>query len=119
MVSIRPNRAKRKVAAGEHVFGMMLDILHPDVIEIAGILDYDFILIDGEHFLYDQNTYMNLIRAADLYGMTSMIRLEKLESDWVGRLMDMGIQMEAAFDELRQGEPRAEIPAETDHAAPI
>jgi len=34
-------------------------------------------------------------------------------------LEDLGIQMEAAFAELLQTEPRADIPAETDVAAPI
>jgi hypothetical protein len=34
-------------------------------------------------------------------------------------LMDLGIQMEAHFKELLQSEPRSEIPAQTDEAAPI
>lgn len=34
-------------------------------------------------------------------------------------LVDLGIQMEATFQELLQSEPRADVPAETDHAAPV
>ncbi|MDQ3263790.1 MAG: hemerythrin domain-containing protein [Myxococcota bacterium] len=34
-------------------------------------------------------------------------------------LEDLGIQMEASFLELLQTEPRADVPAETAHAAPI
>lgn len=92
MITIRPNRTRRKLNAGQHVFGVMLDVLHPDVVEMIGLLGFDFVLIDGEHFLYDQSLYQHLIRAADLYGMTSTIRLQTLAPDWVGRLLDMGIQ---------------------------
>lgn len=34
-------------------------------------------------------------------------------------LMDLGIQMEVMFKELLQSEPRADVPTETDHAAPV
>ena len=34
-------------------------------------------------------------------------------------LEDLGIQMEAMFNELLQSEPRANVPAETDHAASV
>lgn len=34
-------------------------------------------------------------------------------------LADLGIQMEATFQELLQSEPRSDVPAETDHAAPV
>lgn len=34
-------------------------------------------------------------------------------------LEDLGVQMEAEYERLRQGEPRRNIPAETDYPAPI
>ena len=34
-------------------------------------------------------------------------------------LEDLGVQMEAEYERLRQGEPRTNIPAETDYPAPI
>ncbi|MFY1831392.1 hemerythrin domain-containing protein [Myxococcus fulvus] len=35
------------------------------------------------------------------------------------QLEDLGIQMEQEFETLMKGEPRRNIPAETDHAAPL
>lgn len=35
------------------------------------------------------------------------------------QLEDLGLQMKEEFDELMEGEPRLQVPAETDQAAPI
>jgi hemerythrin superfamily protein len=35
------------------------------------------------------------------------------------QLLALGVQMKAEFDELMEGEPRAEVPEQTDTAAPI
>lgn len=91
-VEVRPNHTRRKLLAGQHVFGVLLDILNPDLVEHIALLGFDYILIDGEHFPYDQGLYQHLVRAADLYGLTSTIRLESVERDWIARLIDLGIQ---------------------------
>lgn len=35
------------------------------------------------------------------------------------QLVDLGVQMQQEFEELMEGEPRTQVPSETEHAAPI
>lgn len=76
--------AEKKVA-----LGFMVNFSDPAVVEIAGILGFDFIRIDSEHVCYDLQTVQKLVRAADSYGMASIVRLSEL--DQISPLLDFGV----------------------------
>ena len=62
----RENRLKRKIAAGEAVYGFWLGLGDPALAEMASAAGYDFVIIDNEH---GQQTYaqtLDLMRAARL-----------------------------------------------------
>ena len=88
----RPNLTKRKLAAGETVYGTLLTVMSPELVEMLGIAGLDFIIMEGEHGPWDESQILNIVRACELVGVTPTIRLSNLEPDRICRLLDMGVQ---------------------------
>ncbi|MBV9599074.1 MAG: siderophore biosynthesis protein SbnG [Chloroflexi bacterium] len=88
----RPNLTKRKLRAGETVFGTLLTIMNAELVEMLGIAGLDFIIMEGEHGPWDESLILNIVRASELVGVTPTIRLSNLEPDRICRLLDMGVQ---------------------------
>ena len=70
-MSIRPNRVKEKLAAGQ-VAIILSGTNDPDLIDQLGTLNVDGIWLEGEHGGVDYADLGNLTRACDLWGKTSM-----------------------------------------------
>jgi 2-keto-3-deoxy-L-rhamnonate aldolase RhmA len=88
----RPNLTKRKLNAGETVYGTLLTVMNPELVEMLGIAGLDFIIMEGEHGPWDETQILSIVRAAELVGVTPTIRLSNLEPDRICRLLDMGVQ---------------------------
>ncbi len=73
---VRENRTKAKIKAGEVTFGATVGVNDPNVIELAGALGFDFVTIDCEHDLFNERDLENTIRAADLHGVTPIVRMQ-------------------------------------------
>ncbi len=78
-MSIRPNRVKQKLAAGE-VATILSGTNDPDLIDQLGALGPTGIWLEGEHGAVDYADLGNLTRACDLWGMTSGVRV--MENDY-------------------------------------
>jgi 4-hydroxy-2-oxoheptanedioate aldolase len=89
---VRPNRIKQKMREGKPVFGFLLDVPSPELVEILGLLGFDTFTMEGEHGVYDDAFYLSLIRAAELYGMAPQIRINTIHPDQICRLLDLGLQ---------------------------
>jgi 4-hydroxy-2-oxoheptanedioate aldolase len=90
-----PYHAKRgfreSVLGGELKLGVVMLASSPVLIEVAGYLGYDFVLIDLEHGDgIDSASVAHLIRAADAAGVTSMVRVARNEPDHIMRVLDAG-----------------------------
>lgn len=72
---VRHNKTKAKIKAGEVVFGVTVGVNDPNVVELAGALGFDFAIIDCEHDLFNGRNLENIIRAAEIHGMTSIVRM--------------------------------------------
>ena len=73
----RKNLLKEKVARGEVVFGTEVYLRDPRVVEIMGAAGFDFMHIENEHVAHNWETVEDLVRAAELWGMTPMFRCEQ------------------------------------------
>lgn len=84
---------RRRVLAGECVYGTMIrqarDPGAPSVFASAG---YDFILIDMEHGAYHMETIADLIRGAKSSGIAPIIRVPRLETFFISRVLDAGAE---------------------------
>ncbi|MBV9581318.1 MAG: hypothetical protein JO057_22280 [Chloroflexi bacterium] len=88
----RPNLAKRKLRAGQTVYGTLLTVMNAELVEMLGIAGLDFVIMEGEHGPWDESQILNIVRASELVGITPTIRLSNLEPDRICRLLDMGVQ---------------------------
>ncbi|MBV9581319.1 MAG: hypothetical protein JO057_22285 [Chloroflexi bacterium] len=90
--SIRPNRLKARIASGERIFGALLDTPSPDIVEMLGLLGFDYVTLEGQHGAYDDSLYLSLIRAAEIHDMTPIVRVTSIVPDQICRLLDLGLQ---------------------------
>lgn len=89
---LKPNRVKQKVAAGEAVYGLFCSIPHPTLVEMIGAADYDFVIIDAEHVLINPETLENMIRAAEVAGLTAFVRVPDKAPNTILKVLDAGAQ---------------------------
>jgi len=95
MEIIRPNRMKRKLAAGQPVFGAIITILDSELVEIAGMAGLDYIWMDLEHINLDWNRAHSCVLAAELHGITPIIRPTELPGQreyMIQRALNIGFQ---------------------------
>jgi 4-hydroxy-2-oxoheptanedioate aldolase len=75
----RPNRLKRRLADGKVTVGCLLAYGAPWLVEVLGMTGYDFVTIDLEHELIDDQAVTHLVRAADAVGLTTIVRMPASE----------------------------------------
>jgi 4-hydroxy-2-oxoheptanedioate aldolase len=90
-VELRTNRAKQKLANGE-IVTIVSGITHADDIDAVGPLGFDGIWFEGEHGATEASDLGNLTRACDLWGMTSVARINLNEQGLIYRTLDRGAQ---------------------------
>ena len=87
---MRTNALKRKLASGERCVGALFEFNLPELVELFGHLGYDFVFIDGQHGGLTVETARGLIRAADVTGMTSLVRVPRLDASVILEFLDVG-----------------------------
>ena len=87
---MRPNSLKAKLRAGQRVVGALITINSPELVETFGHLGYDFVFIDGQHGGLGVETARELIRAAELTGMTPLVRVRKNDPAEILEYLDQG-----------------------------
>jgi 2-keto-3-deoxy-L-rhamnonate aldolase RhmA len=87
---MRTNSLKRKLAAGKRACGVLVEFNYPDLIELIGHLGYDFVFLDGQHGGVNPQIARDLVRAADLSGMTSIVRVPKNDPAIILEYLDLG-----------------------------
>lgn len=88
----RLNRIRKALAEGRKAHGFRLTIPSPAIVEILGILDFDYVLIDDEHGVFGNTDLDDICRAADLVGMTPIARVPDVSSATINRRLDRGIR---------------------------
>lgn len=89
---LRTNQLKLKLAAGETVYGLISSIPTPVAIELIAEAGFDFVIIDMEHVLINPETVENMIRTAEAYDLTPLVRVADLNPKTLLRLLDGGAQ---------------------------
>jgi 4-hydroxy-2-oxoheptanedioate aldolase len=90
-VETRTNRIKSKLANGESaVIASGLD--NGDAIDAFGPNGFDGIWLEGEHGAVDAAQIGDLTRACDIWGMTSVVRVNRNDQNLIYRTFDRGAQ---------------------------
>jgi 4-hydroxy-2-oxoheptanedioate aldolase len=87
---MRTNSAKAKLKAGETVFGCFVRYPDAGLVEVMGYQPWDFLVFDGEHGVLEPRDCENLVRAAEVRGMTPIVRVPTNQPATILRLMDTG-----------------------------
>ena len=88
---VRPNSTKAKLNAGGAAFGVTVGPNDTDLVEMAGLLGFDFAIVDCEHDLFNEVALTQIIRAADVHGMTTIARMQN-NSELLLQALDGGAQ---------------------------
>ena len=69
------NQLKEKLGRDELALGLFVPFYAPNLVEMIGYAGLDFIVIDNEHGCFADSEIEELIRAADLTGVTPIVRV--------------------------------------------
>ncbi len=87
---LRKNLTREKLKAGGVAIGARLDFTSPYLVEMLGGLGLDFVYFDLEHGPTGEEACQEMIRAAELAGLTPLVRVPFTEPGLVGRFLDSG-----------------------------
>src|SRR4051812_2009196 len=88
---LKKNRTKAKLEAGGVAYGISVGPAELTFIDVAGDLGFDYVMIDWEHNLFDPSQIEETIRAADVHGMTSLVRMQ-LNPEHIAHVLNAGAQ---------------------------
>tara|TARA_Y100000590_G_C15745169_1_gene1021737 strand:+ start:4576 stop:5334 length:759 start_codon:yes stop_codon:yes gene_type:complete len=89
LAELRPNLAKRKLNEGK-VVSVAMGPITGDLIEIFSQLDFDAIWLEAEHGPVDFADIPDLTRACDVWGKTSIVRVNQVNTGDIYRTLDSG-----------------------------
>lgn len=84
------NKLKSKLYNGETAIGTFMAYSSPEMVEILGICGLDFVVLDCEHGPYSVESTTNLVRAAELRGITPITRVTCNNETKILRALDVG-----------------------------
>jgi len=86
------NRIKEKIRQGKLAVGTYVNLADPAVVEIIGLAGFDAAFIDMEHTGFNLQTVQEMLRACDLVGISSLVRVPDNNPKFILRVLDMGAQ---------------------------
>ena len=89
---MRTNTTKAKLAEGKVVYGAIVSRFAPDIVEIFGAINYDFVMIDCEHGPMNLDQVEHMVRAAEVFGITPIARIPNHDDSTILQFLDRGVQ---------------------------
>jgi staphyloferrin B biosynthesis citrate synthase len=84
------NEVKAMIQNNERVFGIFCSIPNPLIVEMIGHAGFNFVIIDTEHASINPETVENMIRAAEVVGLTPFVRVSENSEGAILRALDAG-----------------------------
>ena len=81
---------RRKLEAGDTVFGSFFKFDSPAIAELFGLSGFDFLIIDAEHGCYTHAGIENIIRTCERVGMGSVVRTPDAGEANILHVLDSG-----------------------------
>jgi 2-keto-3-deoxy-L-rhamnonate aldolase RhmA len=88
---MQPNATKAKLKRGETVFGCFVRYPEPSLVEVLALQKWDFLVFDAEHGVVEPRDCENMTRAAELRGVTPIVRVTTNYPPIILRFMDAGV----------------------------
>jgi len=87
---MRKSNIRDKVARGERAIGCCLNVNSPHLVELAGALGFDWIFIDCEHGSMTETDVEHMVRGAEAFGLTPIVRVPTNSASEILRFLDLG-----------------------------
>ena len=87
---MRKNVVKEKLSKGGNVLGVIVQEAAPQIVEILGLVGFDWLLIDCLHSHMSLESVAEMIRAAELREITPLVRVPQNVPEIILRYMDVG-----------------------------
>jgi len=84
------NKLKQIFAEGKTALGSFITSNAPDFVEILALTGFDFLVIDNEHGPMGHESSQHLIRAAELRGITPIVRIPNSMESTILHILDVG-----------------------------
>jgi 2-keto-3-deoxy-L-rhamnonate aldolase RhmA len=76
--------------AGKPLAGCTISGYSPDQVEVLGLLGYNFVFIDSEHWPLNDRELLGMITAGDAVGLPCLVRVRENSPAAIQRVMDSG-----------------------------
>ncbi len=93
---MQSNRMKDLIKNGNPAFGVSVQFPSAEIVEMIGELGFDWVMLDAEHGSITPDNVGPLILAAELHGITPVVRPEKNDPAIINKYLDrgaMGVQV--------------------------
>lgn len=84
------NFSKSKLESKKVLLGSFFELGGQTAVEAAAIAGLDFIIIDNEHGPFDTETTLEYVRAAELRGLTPIVRVKEISRSAILKSLDIG-----------------------------
>lgn len=89
-VVVRKNSVKERLRAGGVAIGVISGITSETAVELCGYAGFDFIIFDAEHAPINEQACESLVRAAEVAGITPLVRVAGNDPKLILRFLDTG-----------------------------
>ena len=96
MAQLQQNRMKNLIKSGKPAYGVSVQFPSAEVVEMIGELDFDWVMLDAEHGSITPDNIGPMIMAAELRGITPIVRPERNDAAVINKYLDrgsMGVQV--------------------------
>ena len=105
---ITSSLVRKKLESGQPVFGPLINFHSPWLVDLTGIMGFDFVLLDAEHGPMSLENIEIMVRAAEAAGITALARVPANVPHEILRFLDIGVmgvqvpQLNSALDARRR-----------------
>lgn len=83
---------KARLAGGEPVMGTLAFLSSADVVEVLAVAGFDYVIIDLEHSATNPETALHMVRAAQVRGMSPLVRVRDNEEKLILQALEIGAE---------------------------
>jgi 4-hydroxy-2-oxoheptanedioate aldolase len=83
---------KERVARGETLIGGYVESTAPQLVEIAGHVGFDYVVLSSEDSIYDVRDWSEIVYAAEAVGLPTICRPPSNDPVFIRRALDMGMK---------------------------
>lgn len=91
MTFLKNNKIMQTIRSGGIPIGIQIRSRSSLVAELMGFCGFDFLYIENEHWLCDEETIESMIRVAQLTGMTPLVRIPSHDPQMISHFLDSGV----------------------------